>query len=584
MKIKKISALGSALLLSVSTLLSIGFNGTAFAAAAYTCTWTGATNSNFNTAGNWTGCNNAAPVTSDGDNLVFDSTNLSADKILNNDITNLTVGTITFQGTNTNYYKFTLTGNGLSLSNGITQLSKNSNIIGINLTLLASQTFAISNNSSLYVGDYNNTGGTTLALGGYNLTINGPTNCAATFISSTITGTGNIISNSYGLSLNAASPNYTGAVSVNQGMLSANDKQFLGTGSSGVTVADGASIIYGQESDTTYSQPLSVSGNGFYNFGAIRISSPFIGSFCGQGGPGGSAGSVIHVILSGHITLSGNATAAFDNTYDLTVTGVLSGTNQLTVNPGSSGTLIINSSNNTSQTSNGNQTAPKQTVTIASGDNQSSVYVSVGTNQTYVIDGIRGFTNVSDGGILEGTGTVNGLDVASGGTVSPGHSPGCLTVTGDYQSTGTYLAELGGTTACSGYDQINVSGNVDLTDGAVPPTAFGKLSVVLYGGFKPAAGQTYEIINNQGAKPVVGTFTGLAEGAQFTVSGYVLKISYIGGTGNDVVLTVVSVPKTPDTGAGMINSNTILPVITIMGISASLIIISRKFKKVTVRK
>ena len=40
-----------------------------------------------------------------------------------------------------------------------------------------------------------------------------------------------------------------------------------------------------------------------------------------------------------------------------------------------------------------------------------------------------------------------------------------------------------------------------------------------------------------GADAVVGTFAGLAEGATVSVAGNTYQISYVGGTGNDVVLT-----------------------------------------------
>ena len=45
------------------------------------------------------------------------------------------------------------------------------------------------------------------------------------------------------------------------------------------------------------------------------------------------------------------------------------------------------------------------------------------------------------------------------------------------------------------------------------------------------------IINNDGADPVAGTFSGLAQGATIVVNSTPLVISYTGGTGNDVVLT-----------------------------------------------
>ncbi len=58
-------------------------------------------------------------------------------------------------------------------------------------------------------------------------------------------------------------------------------------------------------------------------------------------------------------------------------------------------------------------------------------------------------------------------------------------------------------------------------------------------------GDTFSIVNNQGAHPIVGTFNGLPEGGvipRFLGSRLSAIISYIGGDGNDVVLTVKNLP------------------------------------------
>ena len=55
-------------------------------------------------------------------------------------------------------------------------------------------------------------------------------------------------------------------------------------------------------------------------------------------------------------------------------------------------------------------------------------------------------------------------------------------------------------------------------------------------------GNTFTIIDNDGADPVIGTFNGLPQGAIITggLSGLLYRISYVGGTGNDVVLTALA--------------------------------------------
>ena len=145
-----------------------------------------------------------------------------------------------------------------------------------------------------------------------------------------------------------------------------------------------------------------------------------------------------------------------------------------------------------------------------------------------------------------GSGSTGVLAIAKGGLLAPGHSPGCLS-TGNLTVNGTYQAQLGGTAACTGYDQTVVTGTVDLTGST--------LDTELYGGFVPAKGQTFEIVNNDGADPVTSTFTGLAEGATFKVGTTTFSITYKGGDGNDVVISVVTPPGTPDTGLGFIGSN-----------------------------
>jgi len=59
----------------------------------------------------------------------------------------------------------------------------------------------------------------------------------------------------------------------------------------------------------------------------------------------------------------------------------------------------------------------------------------------------------------------------------------------------------------------------------------------------PVAGTTYVIIDNRTATPIGGTFTNLPEGAILDAGGFRLRISYKGGDGNDVTLTVVQPAK-----------------------------------------
>jgi hypothetical protein len=95
--------------------------------------------------------------------------------------------------------------------------------------------------------------------------------------------------------------------------------------------------------------------------------------------------------------------------------------------------------------------------------------------------------------------------------------------------------KLKSTTAGSGYDQIAAGGTVALTHAY--------LNVSL--GFTPTNGDQFTILKNNGPGAVSGQFIGLAEGAKFLVKETTFQISYVGGSGHDVVLTVVPTVAAP---------------------------------------
>lgn len=134
---------------------------------------------------------------------------------------------------------------------------------------------------------------------------------------------------------------------------------------------------------------------------------------------------------------------------------------------------------------------------------------------------------------LKGTPTIVGTLSTSvaGAQISPGFSPGIINSGNLSLIAGSTLnIEVNGTVAGTGYDQINVTGSVSLGGATLNVTT----------AFTPTAGNTFTIINNDGADAVTGTFAGLPEGTVFFVGGNSFSISYAGGSGNDVVLTAVS--------------------------------------------
>jgi fibronectin-binding autotransporter adhesin len=545
----------TSLFIGLSSLLAVMLPEGAHALGLYTCTWTGGGgDSNFSTAANWSGCNSAAPQPADGDNLVFNVTALTGRTTLSNDITGLTVGSITFQGTNPSYYGFIITGNATTFGSGIVNSSNTSQTINLDMTLSSNQ--AITGTGSIILGASGTTH--TLDLNGKTLTVGNGSNASNVSIYNILTGTGTAaVQSGSTLYLRGSNSGATVGVTAATGAtVGAFTATALGSSSSTTTISNGATLDFCGLNGATISSNITVGGSGLEGFAALVAAVS-----CGSGGAGGST-SPAKVTLAGTITLTANTTVYTVDT--MTITGPLTGNYTITGASGMSGTLVINSSHNTSQTPNGDIVASAQTINYT--DNNASAPIDIGRNITGIVDGTYGATTVEDGGILKGTGTVGNLVAFGGSIVAPGHSPGCLTVNGSLQLGGTYQAEIGGTTACSDHDQLVVSGAVSLEDGVGSQAT---LATSLYGGFKPSAGQSYTIINNTGSGAVVNTFTGLPEGATFTVDGYVFRITYKGGDGNDVVLTVMSVPSVPNTGLALVTGNPVWPiVVTLLAVGA----------------
>ncbi|WP_281557857.1 immunoglobulin-like domain-containing protein [Thalassomonas sp. RHCl1] len=146
---------------------------------------------------------------------------------------------------------------------------------------------------------------------------------------------------------------------------------------------------------------------------------------------------------------------------------------------------------------------------------------------------LAGELNIADGGKLTGSGTVSGgiVNLQSGGVIAPGNSPGCM-LAGDLSlnSGGSLDIEIEGTSVCTEYDQLDITGSVSLGSAALTIDA---------GNYSPNIGDTFTLINNDGADTISGTFDSLPEGVEIDQSSYVFSISYQGGDGNDVTLATL---------------------------------------------
>lgn len=121
-------------------------------------------------------------------------------------------------------------------------------------------------------------------------------------------------------------------------------------------------------------------------------------------------------------------------------------------------------------------------------------------------------------------------------------------------ASGSALAiAINGAAANTGYQQLNVTGGVDL-NGAV---------LSLYGSHVPQQGQSFVIVNNDGTDPVTGTFASLPEGSIISLNGVPVAVSYAGGSGNDVTVSyatpmvdVINASRTVLEGGTVTNAGT----------------------------
>lgn len=159
-------------------------------------------------------------------------------------------------------------------------------------------------------------------------------------------------------------------------------------------------------------------------------------------------------------------------------------------------------------------------------------------------------TTVANGATLIGTGSIGGnVSIANGGTLSPGLSPGTLTVGSLTMTTGAILTtELSSSVL---FDRIVVGAGTTTTLNNAT------LNGVRLGGFVAPFGTAFVIIDNPSGGSVTGTFNGLPEGADFFFDGQGFEIHYNVGTfsvnggtfttltaGGDVVIVAIPEPST----------------------------------------
>jgi hypothetical protein len=341
------------------------------------------------------------------------------------------------------------------------------------------------------------------------------------------------------------------------------DNDFAGTASAtldfSITNPTFAAYVGGE---LTVGRSLNGAANGILKLGsnstldvgtAAAPTNLNIGWFAGGGGTGGSATGVfdafdgaltahLNELNAGRTTGLGTASGGLilGNDSDITAT-----TANVGVGIGASGNIEVNGGNFHATTVNqqvGSFDFSGQTLNIG---NTGSLAVQTFNLKDGLLTG--DIINLS-GGAFNFTGgtlavdTFNGSLNQVGGSLAPGGSPGTTTINGNYSlaSAGALDIELSGLSPGAGYDQLEVNGLVNLNSNN---GTGGLLDVIL--GFAPSLGQSFTLIENDGADAIAGQFAGLSEGASFNevFAGfqYTFDISYLDGDGNDVGVTLIGV-------------------------------------------
>jgi hypothetical protein len=177
-------------------------------------------------------------------------------------------------------------------------------------------------------------------------------------------------------------------------------------------------------------------------------------------------------------------------------------------------------------------------------------------------------TGAHNGSVITTTGTgqivINtALGAGEKVTVNPAGNPNV-----QITNSGAGLVEVQGDLALDSNDTMTLTLNGDgttvLSETGTLALGNAPLRLNLASGYMPLEGHAITLIDNDNTDAVVGTFAGLPEGTVVLVNGYQFKISYVGGDGNDVVLTrstgVVSIAGISNEGEVLTAANTLVDI------------------------
>ena len=340
------------------------------------------------TKANWGG--NITPI--NGDTLVFAGTTQTN---TTNDVTSLLANAVVFSN---NAGTFTISGNTLTVSNGITNLSANGQTFSNQVTLGAAQTFNASAGNLTFAGTIDNNGN--------RLTVDGISNTA---VSGAISGVGGLTKSGTGTLTLSGANSYSGGTVVSAGLLVGDTRSLQGT------ITNNAAVAFDQTTNGTYAGAMS--GSGYLvktNSGEVTLS----GANSYSGGTLVAGGKLIGSTTSLQGAITNNATLAFDQTTNGTFGGTVGGTGVMTKT--GAGTVTLTAAN----TPGGGTLISSGALQIGNNGTSGSLSGLITNNAALVFnrsDNITQSTAISGTGTViksgSGTLTLAGTHSYSGGTV-----------------------------------------------------------------------------------------------------------------------------------------------------------------------
>ena len=247
----------------------------------------------------------------------------------------------------------------------------------------------------------------------------------------------------------------------------------------------------------------------------------------GGGGVSTVIGGTLNTANNGIIQITpGGAGALLTSSTNNGVIQVPAGNNPLLVG----GTGLINNGSIVVNTTAANSTAVMQFTADGTLDGSGSLTLNGIINTSNIADlDCNGHKVINGAGhTIKGNGDIltNGGLFTNNGIVSPGLSPGKISISGNYVqgSTGVLNMEIGGYGAVTEYDQFIISGSAALA---------GTLNLTLIDGFRPRVNDVFQILT-------FGSFTGGFATINFT--GFTAQVTYSAGGITIKVLTVPDIP------------------------------------------